>query len=212
MQWGDIQEPYRIRKLTFQLQDTDCLLTWQWPKGVDAVCIFGFNGDQTGPSPEVPEPERMKLFTREEYKAHSGYRVRLDRFGRWGYRVFPCVLLDGRRTALRQLDEDNLVFARAGRAKIRCAVRYGGRWFGKYKTVRMELYCEVPVPKEALCYVKKEGGYPVHKEDGIVYPFLHDFAAGRTVLPEAEIGRNSYIRLFLTDGRMYGDLYELITE
>ena len=48
---------------------------------------------------------------------------------------------------------------------------------------------------------KEAGAYPVNKEDGILYPFVTDFAAGRNELPAIEVGKNDYIRLFLRMAR-----------
>lgn len=71
---------------------------------------------------------------------------------------------------------------------------------------------EVPVPQEALCYVKKRGGYPADRDDGTLYPFTAPFAAGRNVLPSVEVGGDEYVRLFFTDGQKYGTVYELVPE
>lgn len=56
----------------------------------------------------------------------------------------------------------------------------------------MTISAEVPVPKDVLCYVKKRGGHPASKEDGILFPFVQDFPAGRSVLPPIEIGKEDF--------------------
>ncbi|MNN38378.1 hypothetical protein D3C81_1523740 [compost metagenome] len=99
-----------------------------------------------------------------------------------------------------------------GRAKIRYSITHKSGLLRKYKTVQISVLSEVEIPKEALCYVKKQGNYPVSIEDGTVYPFLRDFPSGRSTLPVIEVGKNDYVRLFFTDGPKYGRLYELIPE
>ncbi|MFD1218808.1 hypothetical protein [Paenibacillus vulneris] len=211
LQWDEPGDPYRITKAACQLQDGDCLLTWQWPKDVDYVYIYSFP-DGAEEAPEVLTPKQLKLFTREEYKAKAGYRERVDYIGLRGYRIFPCLRSDGSLTLLRQTDDANVARMNGGRAKIRCSVKYGSKLFSKYKSARIELFCEIAVPQEALCYVKKEGAVPAHKDDGIAYPFMDDFPVGRTALPQVEIGKNDYIKVFFTDSKRYSEQYALMYE
>jgi hypothetical protein len=210
LQWDEPEEQYRILKTAFQVQDGECIVTWQWPKDVESVYVYSFR-DGTEQAPDLLEAKRLKLFTREEYKTRLGYRERIEHTGVQGYRIFPC-LRRGQPVALMQIDSDNYVRVSGGKAKLRYSIKYTNKWLSKYKTVRIQLFCEIPVPKEALCYVKKEGSSPANQEDGIAYPFPNDFAQGRHVLPEVEVGKNDYVRLFFTDGKAFGELYELIPE
>ncbi|MVO98821.1 hypothetical protein [Paenibacillus lutrae] len=212
MNWQEMGEYSRIEKLAAQpVRDGECVLTWQWPKDIQAVYVYSFEAGAEKP-PELLAPQQMKLFTREEYKAKSGYRERIDYIGSRGYRIFPCMIKDGAVTALLQKDEHNVVRVNGGKAGIRYSVHYGRKLFGKFKTARIQLFCEIPVPQEALCYVKKEGAPPSGRQDGTAYPFRRDFDAGSQSLPEIEIGRNDYLRLFLTDPSRYGEIFELIQE
>lgn len=211
MQWEQPQDAYRITKVASQLQDGECIFTWQWPRDVEYVYLYSFDAGAEQP-PEDLIPQQLKLFTREEYKAKSGYRERVDYIGLRGYRVFPCVRREGKLVVLKQTDESNLVLMNGGRAKIRCSIKYGTKLFSKYKTVRIQLFCEIAVSKDALCYVKKEGASPSNKDDGIAYPFMSDFPVGRSVLQEIEIGKNDFIRIFFTDSKKYSELFSLIME
>ncbi|MGE6228972.1 hypothetical protein [Paenibacillus chitinolyticus] len=211
MQWEEINEENRITKLASQpASEGECLLTWQWPKEVAAVYVYSFESGSEE-APEQLAPHQLKLFTREEYKAAGGYRERMEYIGMRGYRIFPCVMKDGRVAPYRQTGTDNTIRVSAGKARIRYSIKYGGRLFGKYKSAKIQLFCEIPVPQEALCYVKKEGGHPAGRQDGTAYPFRRDFEAGTQTLPEIEIGKHDFLRLFFTDSR-YGDVYELIQE
>ncbi|ANF95336.1 hypothetical protein [Paenibacillus bovis] len=213
-----------IRGLTAQVEDGWCVLRWLWPRDAQAVYIQKLSGsDAADPGRAVPSAagwqgdqppsaEGLKLYTREEYKAANGYRDRLDHFGKIGYVIHLVIEQNGEQALLRQPEGDNRIEVSAGRAKIHYSIRQQGSWLSKRKTVRIEVHAEVPVARDVLCYVKKEGSYPANREDGIVYPFAEPFQAGRNELPAIEMGKNEYVRLFFTDGRTYGQMYELILE
>ncbi|MEK8129921.1 hypothetical protein WMW72_18625 [Paenibacillus filicis] len=211
MLWTAPDDRQRITKAASRLADGECLVTWHWPGDIQYVYIhsFGAGGEEAA---ATPDELRMKLYTREEYKVRGGYRLPADFIGVRYFRIYPCRMEQGQLTAFRQLDADNLARVSGGRAKIRYSIQYGFGWFGKHRPVQISLYCEIPVPKEALCYVKKQGGVPLHPDDGTRYPLLRDLQAGRSELPEIQIGRAEQVRLFLTDGRVYGDQFEVVPE
>ena len=210
MQWEPLDDPYRITKIASQLQDGEVILTWHWPKDIDYVYVYSFaEGEEL--LPEQLTVKQLKLFTREEYKIKSGYREKVDYIGVQGYRIFPC-LRQGGLMPLMQTDDHNVIRVNGGRAKIRWSVKYGGKLFSRYRSARIQLFCEIPVPQDTLCYVIKEGGSPASKEDGIAYPFMSDFPVGRTVLPEIEIAKNDAIRVFLAHSERDRGLFELIYE
>jgi len=210
-QWEEHDEQYGIKQTSAQVQNGESVVTWMWPKGVESVYVYSFS-DGTEQPPETLGPRQLKLFTREEYKTRLGYRERVEHFGVQGYRIFPCLMRDGKLAPLKQTDAHNCVRVSGGKAQIRYQIKYSRSWFAKYKKVRIQLFCEIAVPRDVLCYVKKEGSAPVNKDDGITYPFMSDFASGRHVLPDVEVGKDDYIRLFFTDGKASGQLYELIPE
>lgn len=224
-----------IHGLTAQAEEGWCILRWLWPRGAEAVYIEKLNssgeGDDstslatalaTGVKAVIAndplsgsasvDTANFKLYTREEYKAANGYRDRIDHFGKIAYRVHLVTDQQGETLLVRQHDDRNVVELSAGKAQIRYTIRQQSSWFSKRKTVRIDVHAEVPVERDVLCYVKKDGGYPANRDDGIVYPFAEPFRAGRNELPAIEIGKNEYVRLFFTDGRKYGHMYELILE
>ncbi|MEC0309505.1 beta-mannanase [Paenibacillus lautus] len=199
-----------IQGLSYHLDDGYCTLRWSWPPGLQAVYIHRAMDDGFGQPASDPQPGGMRLYTRDEYKANNGYRDRLDGIGQITYTVYALSSEDGEMALIRQPDETNSIRFSTGKARLVYSIREKSRWLQPYKTIEIQVTAEVPVPKEALCYVKKQGAYPVNKEDGILYPFVTDFAAGRNVLPAIEVGKNDYVRLFFTDGRKYGQRYELV--
>lgn len=218
MLYTELKTNQGIHGLTGQAQDGLCTLRWLWPRDTEAVYIekvtqMSAVGEE-GSSSDQPDssPASLRLYTKEEYKANNGYIERVDHFGRMTYTVYMTYEEQGETVLVRQPDGQNTIELSAGKAKIYYSIKQQGVWFGKRKTVRIEVHAEVPIPKEVLCYVKKEGGYAVNKDDGIVYPFAASFQAGRNELPAIEVGKNEYVRLFFTDGRTYGQMYELILE
>ncbi len=213
MQYRDAQpdDPV-ISELSHKIDDNRVVLRWQWPEGAAVVYIAkqsadtGANGQNEAPTSE------LKLFTREEYKATGSYRDRIEGIGRVRYTVYPAVREAGETFVIRQQDGANQLELSTGRAKIKYAVHHKKSWFRSRKTVQIQVTAEVPVPQEALCYVKKRGGYPADRDDGTLYAFTAPFAAGRNVLPAIEVGGDEYVRLFFTNGQKYGTIYELVPE
>ncbi|WP_159886968.1 hypothetical protein [Paenibacillus puerhi] len=211
MLWTAPDDRHRITKAASRLAEGDCLVTWQWPADIQYVYIhsFGAGGEE---GMREPDEQRMKLYTREEYKVRGGYRLPADFIGARYFRIYACVMKQGQLTALRQSDADNLARVSGGRAKIRYGIQYGLGWFGRHRSARIRLHCEIPVPKEALCYVKKQGAVPLHPDDGTRYPLLRDLPAGRSELPEIQVGRSEQLRIFLSDGKIFGDQFEVVPE
>ncbi|WP_284638460.1 hypothetical protein [Paenibacillus silviterrae] len=211
MQGDSPGDGQRITKAACRLSEGECVLTWHWPSDIQYVKICSFAaGDEL--ALEQENESRWKVYTREEYKARGGYRVPADFLGVRVFRIYPCVMKEGQLKAHRQSDSEHVARFNGGRAKLRYSIRYGWGWFGKHRSAKLRLTCEIPVPKEALCYVKKSGGVPLHPGDGTRYPLHRDLSAGVTELPEIQIGREDRIRIFLTDGKLYGDLYEIVPE
>lgn len=206
---GDDTAPL-ITEVTSRIEDRSCTLRWRWPDGLQAVCIHKGPADAAGTG-EAP-PRDMKLYTREEYKANNGYHDRLDEIGLVAYTIYARQTENGETLLVRQPGEANRIVVSAGKARIFYAIQQRKGLFAKQKTVHMSITAEVPVGKDVLCYVKKRGGYPGSKEDGILFPFVQDFAAGRNALPPIEIGKDDFVRIFFTDGRKYGMFYELVPE
>lgn len=212
MEWDEHKnEQQRITEMKQRVQENECIVTWKWPEGIQFVYIYSFLADAEIP-PEKRQDRAMKLYTREEYKAKMGYRVQMETIGRFAVRVYASERLDGQMIVYKQEDEDNIVRFSSGKARIRYSIKYGRAFFKKQKPVRIELNSEVYISKDVLCYVKKEGSFPLNKDDGLSYPFIHDILPGRNVLPEIEINKNDQIKLFFTDGKKYGEIYELIPE
>ncbi|WP_068613621.1 beta-mannanase [Paenibacillus tuaregi] len=203
-----------IGELTHRVDDDRCTLRWRWPEGIQAVYIYKSPAGSGGADYQtsVPPAGELRLYTRDEYKANNGYHDRIQEIGQLVYTVYASWSEQGDTLLARQHDGANRTVASTGKAKIYYSVREKSGLFSKYKTVQITVTAEVPVAKDVLCYVKKQGGYPADREDGTVYPFVTPFAAGRNVLPVIEVGKQDHVRLFFTDGPKYGHMYVLIPE
>lgn len=201
-----------ITEIISRVEERTCTLRWRWPEGLQAVYIHKGPGGGDHPEEDNYPPGGLKLYTREEYKANGGYHDRLEEIGPMVYTVLARVTENGETLLVRQRDGANLATVSAGKALIRYAIHAKRGLFRKEQTVHMTITAEVPVGREVLCYVKKHGGHPADKEDGILFPFVQDFAPGRNNLPPIEIGRDDRIRIFFTDGPKYGRYYELVPE
>lgn len=78
--------------------------------------------------------------------------------------------------------------------------------------VQMQVFCEVDLPREALCYVKKKGSIPVNNEDGMQFQFISDFVAGDNILPEIEVAKDEYVRIYLSDEVEHKEVYGIYKE
>ena len=143
-QWSDEEAPpeLRIGGAACRSLDGECILTWNWPGEVRFVLICGFDpshpaaasfGSEAAFNAEENAHMRMKLYTREEYKANSGYRERLHIVGRYIYRIYPCIRSEGNTLVYRQENRSNEVLVTMDRARIRCIVKYSGGWFSKHR-------------------------------------------------------------------------------
>lgn len=210
MQYTDAEDGSpAISGLTRVIEEDRCTLRWIWPSGIEAVYIGKATAEQAEDSNR--NSEQLKLYTKAEYKANNGYHSRIEGVGIYVFTVYACQESSDGPQLIVQPGRENRIEISAGRAKIHYSVSNKSGLFRKFKTVQIQVTTEVPIAKDVLCYVKKQGSYPANKEDGMLYPFVAPFAAGKNVLPPIEIGKQDFIRLFFTDGRTYGQMYELIS-
>ncbi len=212
MKWVEESNPaHFIRDVGFHIQEEQCVITWHWPAEIPFVYVHKSLPEQAFDLAQLSDTH-LRLYTREEYKALGGYRETIEGIGRYAYRIFPGTLDNGAPVMLIQGNQDNVIVVNTGKTKIYYSIKQKKQLFGKYKSVQIHIFTELALPKDVLCYVKKEGAAPMRKEDGTQYAFINDFAPGRNILPEIEVKKNDYIRIFFTDGRKYGEIYELIPE
>lgn len=200
-----------IRNVTCHLQGDEYIINWHWSEEVPCVYVHKSRYEEPIHPDEINASE-LKLYTREEYKVHKGLREKAEGIGRYTYRIFPCRLENGRPIMLIPNGDAHIIHVSAGRAKIRYSFKRRGGLFGQRQSLQIRIFSEIPIAKDVLCYVKKEGSPPAHKDDGTQYVFIRDLEPGANLMPEIEVRKKDFIRLFFTDGKKYGELYELIPE
>ncbi len=200
-----------IRDMKKTIQGSEIHISWFWPREVDYVYIYRAPSDNLRPISEITESDLL-FYTREEYKANHGYIGRIDAVGRYALRVFPCQKQDGKLVVFGQENNKNLVYLTGSKAKIYFSITYKNKLFQPVKKVRMSIMSELSLNKDLLVYVRKKGSVPVSIADGTVYPFPNDFAAGESVQPEIEIGRNEFVRIFFKNGSTSAQIYDLIPQ
>lgn len=210
IKWEETTE-LSIKDVVCQLQGTECVINWHWAEEVPCVYVYRSGYDEPFDVTQINETQ-LKLYTREEYKAHKGLREKNEGIGRYTYRIFPCRLENGKPIMLVPEGESHIVHVRTGKAKIFYSFKRGRNWFSPYQSLQIRIFSEIPIPKDVLCYVKKEGAIPTNKDDGTQYAFIRDLQPGANLMPEIEVRKKDVIRLFFTDGKKYGELYELIPE
>ena len=212
MNWEKCPSPeLEINDLAFTKRDSELHFTWYWPKEVDFVYIYKAPANRFKNITELVEKD-VTLYTREEYKAKQGFVDRFEAIGKYVYQFFPCQKQEGALHVYYQENENNLKYITTGKANILFSISYKKKLFKSCKNVRISIMTEVPLSKDLLVYVKKNGAVPISIEDGLKYPFLRDFPAGRTDLAEIMIEQNEFIRLFFTNGKESAEVYDLIPQ
>ncbi|WP_335500406.1 beta-mannanase [Neobacillus vireti] len=193
------------------IRDSELHLSWFWPNAIDFVYIYQTSADTLDAVSEIKENE-LRFYTREEYKANQGYKTIVNGVGRYLFRIFPCQKRKGKIIVFNQENDKNLITITGTKAKIYFSINYKNKFLKAKKILKMSIQTELPLDKDLLVYVRKHGGVPSSIEDGIKYPFIRDFPAGRTELLEQEIGKDEYIRIFFSKGKHSAEIYELIPE
>lgn len=200
-----------IKDVVCHRQGDEYVLNWHWAEDVPCVYVHKTTKDAPFDIEQVDE-KQWKLYTREEYKVHKGLREKSEGIGQYTYRIFPCRLEKGKPVLLVPSTDSHVIHVSTGKAKITYSLIRNKKWFSSYDSLQIRIFSEIPVPKDVLCYVKKEGSPPIHKDDGTQYAFIRDIEPGVNLLPEIEVKKKDVIRLFFTDGKKYGERYELIPE
>ncbi|WP_043930430.1 hypothetical protein [Bacillus sp. EB01] len=212
MNWDDAPPTdYEIKNLQHELRDGELVLTWHWSKGIDFVYIYKAKAEAALPADDLTE-QHLKLYTREEYKAKKAYTTKADSIGRYIVRVFPAIKTEGKLQLLKQENDRNTISFAAGKAKIYYSIQYKRKLLSSKKQAQIVIRAEVPVSKDAICYVKKSGEPPASLDDGRIYTFQNDFAPGLNPQPEIPLDKNDYIRIFFTNGKQSAQHFELIPE
>jgi hypothetical protein len=201
----------QIRDIKASINGSNLIIRWKWPRSISLACIFRTSYDEKKTLPELLETEKPKVYTKEEYQNSDGYLYRIQDINLYRYYIYPCVLEGSEVIILNQPNEENIIVASTGKANIEFKISEKKKLFSSQKTVAITIVCDTHIPKDVLCYVKKKGGIPSNVNDGTKFNFLQDFEAGRTDTASIDIAKDEYIKIYFTDGKRFGEIYNLKT-
>lgn len=204
--WYDGRDP-KISDIKVHIEGGKVSLKFNWPNELEMLYIYKANL-ANGEEIDLDKPYRK--YTKNEYSNFGGF---IDDAADGG--IVKYVLCPYRHDGFEEYlvtfeNKENEVCVIASRIEVRYELHEKKKLFGKQKKVQMQVFCEKEIPKEYLCYVKKKGSIPVGLADGMRFQFIDDFSAGNNLLPEVEIDKDEYIRIYLTEEVPYQEAYRVI--
>ncbi|MGH4138188.1 hypothetical protein [Clostridium sp.] len=197
-----------IQSVKFEMEKERFIIKWQWAKGCDIVYIFKSNA-LNALDIEAITKENTKIFTRDEYKEFNGYTESIRDINQYKFMIFKCEQINGELTLVKQRDGENEVIICTGKPDIFYKITEHKSLFNKNKKIQIKIICDAPLIKDVLCYVKKQGNYPISKEDGIKFDFIRDFKPGVNEMSTIEISKDEFVKIFIKDINRYGNAYNL---
>lgn len=204
--WYDESDP-KISDIKVHIEGGKVKLNFKWPNELEMLYIYKANlllGE------EIDYDKPYKKYTKSEYSNFGGF---IDEGAEGGviiYVLCPFVQNSFESYLVQFEDKQNEVHVIASRIEVRYEIHEKKKLFTKQKVVGMQVFCEKDIPKEYLCYVKKKGSIPTGPSDGMRFQFIDDFVAGNNILPEVEIDKDEYIRIYLSDEVPYKEAYKVI--
>ncbi|WP_411679520.1 hypothetical protein [Clostridium thailandense] len=200
-----------IYDVNFDIDKEKFSIKWKWPKDINLVYVLKTNALEDFNLDNISD-RNVKLYTREEYKEFNGYCETIKEINQYKYWIFPAIEADGDILLLKQYDGKNEIIVSTGKPEVLYEIkekRSLTSLFSKEKSLEISVYSEMHLPKDALCYVKKHGSYPVSKDDGICFDFINNIQAGENSMPPIVVDKNEYVKVFIKDVEKYGNIYDL---
>lgn len=196
-----------ISGVSYELEKERFIIKWKWPSSCDIVYIFKSSILEEASIDEI-EKKNLIVYTKDEYKEFNGYVENINEINQYRFIIFKAIE-EEQITLVKQLDERNEIIVCTGKPNIIYEIIERKPLFSKNKTVKIKIDSDISIGKDVLCYVKKEGAYPLNKEDGVKFDFVSDFHVGLNEMPSIEINKNEYLKVFIKDIQKYGNLYSL---
>lgn len=201
----------RISQVNYILDKEKFIIRWKWPKDIEVVYILKIDSLQDF-SMENIENENLKLYTKEEYKEFNGYVETIKEVKQYKFFIFPACEVEDDVILLKQHNGQNEIIVSTGIPNIYYSINYIKNiksLFSKEKRLQIIINSDIEVKSDVLCYVKKKDSYPINKNDGIQFDFIHNIYPGENIMPEIIIEKDDYIKVFIKDVEKYGNLYNL---
>ncbi|MGH4122411.1 MAG: hypothetical protein ACREV6_05725 [Clostridium sp.] len=197
-----------IKAVKCEIEKEKFVIKWEWAQGSDVVYIFKSEALNEAGIEDITK-ENIKIFTREEYREFSGYVESIREINQYKFMIFKAEQINEELILVKQQDGENEVIVCTGKPDVFYEITERTSLFSKNKKVKMRIICDAPFKKDVLCYVKKQGNYPINKDDGIKFDFIGDFHPGVNEMPNIEISRDEFVKIFIKDVNRYGSAYNL---
>lgn len=208
-----IREPIdateQITEMKSFVKEPNLVIKCKWPRGIDVLCMFKTNYQVNKTLEELIKMQKPRIFTKEEYLNYDGILFRIDEINLYRYYAYPCEKQDSELTVINQNNADNVLVSATGKANIRFKVIEKKKPFSNRKKLTISITTDTYVPRKILCYIKKRGGVPESINDGTKFNFLEDFEPGKTDTAAIDVAKDEYVKVFLSEGKVYGEIYDL---
>lgn len=199
----------QLNALKAEVKEERVYLSFKWPRELEQVYIYCRNLlDKESYDRNKP----YRRYTQSEYIRFGGFIDEHPRMGLIEYEICPYIQTPQETYLISSEKGINRVQVMTRRIMIRYTLKEIKRLFSDKKSIQIQVFCEMDLPKETLCYVKKKGSIPTCNEDGMQFHFISDFKAGDNLLPEIEVGKDEHVRIYLSDEVEYKELYGVYKE
>ena len=199
----------RLTGLKAEVKEDEVYLSFKWPRELEQVYIYRRNLLE---KEDFNRDKPYRKYTQSEYVRFGGFIDSHPGMGLIEYEVCPYVQTPEEAYLISSEEGNNRVQVMTRKIAIRYILKERKKLFSNSKMVQMQVFCEVDLPREALCYVKKKGSIPVNNEDGMQFQFISDFVAGDNLLPEIEVAKDEYVRIYLSDEVEHKEVYGIYKE
>lgn len=205
----DEQMLLQLGGLKAEMKEETLHLSFKWPRALEQVYIYRKN------LLEEENYERSKpyrRYTQSEYVRFGGFIDPHPGMGLIEYEICPYIQTPEETYLVSSDNGTNRVQVMTSKIMVRYTLKERKKLFSHKKSIQIQVFCEVDLPKETLCYVKKKESIPVHNQDGMQFQFISDFKAGDNLLPEIEVAKDEYVRIYLSDTVEHKELYSIYKE
>lgn len=206
IRWYQETEP-KISDIKAHVSEGQVTLTFKWPNELEHLYIYK---QSILKDEEINWEKPYRKYTKNEYACFGGFKDQDAGSAMSKYILCPYIHNDLGSYLVCYKDRCNEVEVISHRIEIRYEIHEKKKLFSPRKLVQMQVFCELPLPKQYLCYVKKRGNIPVGLEDGMQFQFISDFEAGDNILPEIEVEKDEYVRIYLTDEIPHKEAYRIM--
>lgn len=197
----------QISNIKAQVSGNQVTLTFRWPNDLESLYIYKQNLMQ---EEDIDWEKPYRKYTKNEYARFGGFIDQEAKSAISKYILCPHIQDRDGEYLLQDTQGTNEIKVISQRIQVRYTLQEKKKLFSSRKKVQMHVFCEVPLPMDYLCYVKKKGSIPISLEDGMQFQFISDFNAGDNILPEIEVDQDEYVRIYLTEQVPYKEAYHIM--